>query len=253
MKYYGDLAALRVFSFDDATKIIGNEENTKSYLSRMCKSGNVQRVKRNLYSVIDFYTKADLANQYVISSSITETSFVSYHSAFEFYGFYNQSYTTVQVSSFKRFEDFEYNGCLYRCYTTTSNTQVNTIQGVRVTSIERTIVDSINMLGKVIDVDELIQCVGLIHYIDVDKIKEMLLEYDKDILYRKVGYFLSFFKKAFSIDDEFFDFCKRKSNVKNYGFLSYGEATKLDFISEWGLYAYKDLTKLIGEGKEIVV
>lgn len=248
MKYYSNLVSLRVFSFGDALKFISNDKSTKSYLSRMCKDGKIRRIKRDLYSVIDLFTNTDIASQYNIASHITDSSFVSYHSAFEFYDFYNQSYTEIQISSFTKFNDFEYEDYLYHCILTKSDNQIENIQGTRVSSIERTIVDSINMLGKVMDVEELVKCIDFIRYVNYDKIKEMLLVYNKDLLYRKVGYVLSFFKDTLKLPNEFFDFCKSHSNINNYGFLSHGEIKKLEFISEWGIYAYKDLLKLVNKG-----
>lgn len=253
MKYYTSLVEMRVFSFNDALNIIGNVATTKSYLSRMCHEGMIKRIKRDYYSVIDLYTKSDMASRYVIASNITDSSFVSYHSAFEFYGFYNQTYTEVQISTLKKFSDFVYEDYLYHSIMSNCTKQIDKIQGVRVTSIERTIVDSINMLGKVMDVEELVKCIDFVRYVNVDKIKEMLLEYDKDLLYRKVGYVLSFFKDELNLSDEVFSFCLEHSNVKNFGVLSSGEVRKLEFISAWGLYAYKDLRKLMNKGEDVDV
>lgn len=253
MKYYSDLAEMRVFTLDEAINIIGNKDNAINYLSRMCKNGLINRIKKNLYSVIDLSTKTDIANHYFIASHINECAFISYHTAFEFYGFYNQSYSEVQVSSPKRFTDFIYNDLNYHYILSNITKQIDIVQGVKVTSLERTIVDSINMLGKVMDVEELVKCLDFINYVDVNKLMEMLLEYDKDILYRKVGYVLSYFKESLNLDNSFFDFCKKHSNVLNYGYLSYGEIKQLEFISEWGLYAYKDLKSIIGKGGDIDV
>ncbi|MBQ7276472.1 MAG: hypothetical protein IJS58_04395 [Bacilli bacterium] len=147
--------------------------------------------------------------------------------------------------SSKRFTELEYNDYRYRCFISNNNNQIDYIQGVKVTSIERTIVDSINLLGKSMDVEELIKCISLVQHINEDKIKAMLNYYDKDLLYRKVGYILSYFKNDLNITNVFFNFCKEKSNVLNYGYLSYSEIKKLKFIKEWGLYGYEYLGSLI--------
>ena len=112
-----------------------------------------------------------------------------------------------------------------------------------------TIVDSINMLGKVIDVEELVKCLDFVQYLNAEKIKEMLLEYNIDLLYRKVGYVLSFYKNIKGINEDFFQFCKNKSNIKNFGAISYGEMRQLEFVSEWGRYAYKNLKVLTNKGE----
>lgn len=253
MKYYPVVAQTGIFVFDDVVKITGNEGKAKKAILSMLKANEIRRIKKNLYTAVDLSNMEDYSNRFVIGSHITNLSFISYHSAFEFYGFYNQVYYDMQISSINKFNSFGYGGYEYKFYEAKSLKQVITIQGVNVSSIERTIIDSINMLGKVMDTEELVKCVDLVHLVNEELLKEMLLEYDKDILYRKVGYFLSFFKKELSISDSFFDFCKEKSNVKNIGYLSFGEMRKLEFIKEWGIYAYQDLKKLTNKGADIDV
>lgn len=253
MKYYQALAPLGVFSLKQAIEVIGNEYNAKKALTGMIQSKQINRVKKNLYSVIDPVIQYDSMSHFVIASHITEDSFIGLHSAFEFYGFYNQVYNEIQVLSSKRFLDFIYGDYRYRYINSKNFSQIEYIQGVRVSSIERTIVDSINLLGKSMEEEELVKCLSLIHLVSEEKIKKMLLEYDKDLLYRKVGYVLSFFKEDLNLSDELFDFCKRKSNVLNYGYLSYWNTKRFEFIKEWGLYAYKDLKKLVGKGGDVDV
>ena len=253
MKYYQMLAQKEIFTLEDATEIIGNMYNAKKYLTSMVKKNQVHRVKKNLYVMVDPFTLSDAINNFEVASHITDNSFIGLHSAFEFYAFYNQIYTEVQVFSTKRFIEFKYDHCNYRCFLTKTTSQVDVIQGVRVTSLERTIVDSINMLGKAMDVEELIKCLDLVHIIKIEKIKEMLQEYDMDLLYRKVGYVLSYYKDDLHIDDSFFEFCKEKSNRLNCGYLTNNEINQLEFVSEWGIYAYKNLKKLVYKGGEIDV
>ena len=152
----------------------------------------------------------DCANKFQIASSINQNSYISYHSAFEFYGYYNQVFNIIQVSSNKRFTPFEYNGYSYECYLNDIPLQIDFIQGVKVTSIERTIVDSINMLGKVMGIEELIKCLDLVHLAKENKLLEILNAYHKEILYRKVGYILSFYKDDFNLSDSFFATCLSK-------------------------------------------
>lgn len=250
MKYYQELATIPVFTFSDAAKIMGNSALVSKNLNTMIKEGSAHRIKRNLYTCINFSTGDDYATQFDIASKITDDSFISYHSAFEFYGFYNQLYFEIQVCSTKRFMDFSYNDYSYKSYLTGIQNQVEVIQGVRVASIERTIIDSINMLGKVMDAEELVKCLELIHRVSEKKLLEMLNIYDKEILYRKTGYVLSYFKEDFHLSDEFFEICKNKGVFSNKGYLVPNDKLSLVFDSKWGLYAYDDFKKLISKGGE---
>lgn len=253
MKYYQTLAPLGIFSFSQAVAAIGNEYNAKKALASMIKNKQIRRVKKNLYSVVDPFTQDDFVNRFVLASHITDSSFVGLHSAFEFYGFYNQSYSEVQTLSTKRFLDFRYGDYSYHCILSSNLAQVESVQGVRVSSLERTIVDSVNLLGKSMDAEELVKCLSLIHRVDEGKIKAMLLEYDKDLLYRKVGYVLSFFQEELGLTDGFFAFCKERSNVLHCGYLIYDDIPNLTFHKKWGIYAYKDLKGLAEKGGDIDV
>lgn len=250
MKYYQKLSTIPAFTFYDASRIIGNPVLVTKNLNSMIKEGSAHRIKRNLYTCINFSTGDDFASRYDIASKITDDSFLSFHSAFEFYGFYNQSYFEVQVCSTKRFTEFSYNEYNYKCFLTNNLIQVDVIQGVRVATIERTIIDSINMLGKAMDAEELVKCLELIHKVNEKKLLEMLTIYDKEVLYRKTGYVLSHFKDDLHLSDGFFQICKSKGVLSNKGYLVPTDKVTLVFNSEWGIYAYGNLRKLTFKGGE---
>ena len=73
----------------------------------------------------------------------------------------------------------------------------------------------------------------------------MLLSYDKDILYRKVGYILSYFKEELNLSDNFFSFCINHSNSVNRGRLTKYDIDKQIYIPKWHLYGFKELKKIV--------
>ncbi len=253
MKYFKELCDFNTFSLHDASKIIGNLPATKKYLSEMVKSGYVNKIRKDLYTCYDVALNQDCANRFQIASSINQNSYISYHSAFEFYGFYNQVYYEIQVSSNKRFTHFEYDGYSFECYLNDINIQIDIIQGVKVTSIERTIVDSINMLGKVMDIEEFIKCIDLVHLINENKILEVLNAYNKEVLYRKVGYILSFYKDEFNLGESFFNTCLSKGITSNRGYLVNSDKDNLLFDSKWGLYVYQNIRNINSKGGNLDV
>ena len=219
----------------------------------MIKSGYANKIRKDLYTCYNFALNEDCANKFQIASSINQNSYISYHSAFEFYGYYNQVFNIIQVSSNKRFTPFEYNGYSYECYLNDIPLQIDFIQGVKVTSIERTIVDSINMLGKIMNIEELIKCLDLVHLVKENKLLEILDAYHKEILYRKVGYILSFYKNDFNLSDSFFVTCVSKGIPSNRGSLVNNDKNNLIFDSTWGLYVYPDLKNINGKERNIYV
>lgn len=252
MKYYSELALLGAFNYEKARKVIKTNNPMKTLISYI-NHGYVNKIKHNLYTCVDLATKIDLTNKFENASKITENSFVVGHSAFEFYGFYNQIFYNCQVGSIKKFNEFKYDNVQYQCYALKSDIQVDLIKGVRVTTIERTIVDSINYLDEMMDLEELLKCIDVVPMVNEEKIKEMLLFYDKDLLYKKVGYILSYFKYDLNISDSFFDFCLSHMNPKNRGKIVKDSNYKLEYISKWKIYAYKDLLKFIRKARDIDV
>lgn len=249
MKYFKELSNFNTFSLSDASKIIGNLPATKKYLSEMVKSGYVNKIRKDLYTCYDVALNQDCANRFQIASSINQNSYISYHSAFEFYGFYNQMYYEIQVSSNKRFSHFEHDGYSYECYLNDINIQIDTIQEAKVTSIERTIVDSINKLGKVMDIEELLKCLDLVHLVSENKLLEILNAYNKEVLYRKAGYILSFYKDEFKLSDSFFNTCLSKGISSNRGYLVNNDKVNLIYDSKWGLYVYPNLKSINSKGE----
>ena len=90
MKYYPQLAQFPVFTLNDARKVMGSAINAPKMLNLMIKEGSVRRIRQNLYTCQDFVGYGDVASRFDIASKITDSSFVAFHSAFEFYGCYNQ-------------------------------------------------------------------------------------------------------------------------------------------------------------------
>lgn len=253
MRYYQRLATMPVFTLKDAKDVLGSEKQSSKVMNSLVKEGSVHRIRKDLYTCVNFATGDDYASRFQIASKINCDSFISFHSAFEFYGFYNQMFYDVQVCSPKRFSSFSYNDYQYKWYQAKTLTQVVTVQGVRVVTIERAIADSICMLGKVMDAEELVECLDLVHRVDEKKILEMLSIYNQERLYRKAGYVLSHYEDDLHISRSFFDICKQRGVLANKGYLVESDKTNLTFNSTWGLYAYGNLKELSSKGGGLYV
>lgn len=245
MKYLNEIIKLKIFSFNDFIKVVGNSNLANKTLQNYLKKGYIIRIKKNLYGVKSLETNEVLASKFLIASSITDTSFISHHSAFEFYGCYNQIYNMVNVSSLSKFNEFDFEGNKYSFIQAKNNEFVEVVRGVKVSTIERTIVDSIKDSGKYSDLEETLNCINLIPYISVNDILKYLKKINNKMLYKKVGIILSLFKEKFNIPNYFFDKCHKVSDsVKGY-FDSNKQA--LIYNSEWRIFIYKDLNNYINK------
>ena len=247
MDLYKELAALRCFTHSDMVHLTGSESaaiwNIKSYL----KKGYIERVRRDLYAVISMETEQPIPNRFQVASHITDDSFVSHHSAFEFYGYTNQVFYEVFFSTDRRVRPFEYDGLYYHPVLWRGNSSIiETNNGVRVTSLERTVIDSVADFTKIGGLEELLRCLTLIPFLDETKLLEVLDAYGRGQLYQKTGYILEEYKDELSLSEAFFSECiKRSSSSKTYLF---DKQADFVFHPKWLLYAPSDLKRLIDKG-----
>lgn len=249
MKYYEQLAKLQCFSKQDIIKLVGNDFTAKSLLYDYKQKGLIESIKRNLYVLISLETKAPIANRFKIASKITRSSYISHHSAFEYYGCYNQVFNEVYVSSNQRFTSFEYDGIKYKYIQSKLNSGIEVKENIiKVSSLERTVIDSIIDFENNSGIEEVIKCIELIPSLDEKKLRFFLKQYDKKIVYQKVGYILELFKSDFDFSDKLLSFCKNNiSKSKRYLYKNMDNSSSV-YNSYWQLYVPTKLLRDTLEG-----
>lgn len=247
MKYYQDLAKLQCFTRSDVNNLTNNYDAADSLIYSYKKKGYIDSVRRNLYVVISLETNHPIANRYKIASSITSNAYISHHTALEYYGCANQVYHEVYVSSGKKFNSFRYDDITYTYIAPRINSGIELKENdIKVTSIERTILDCINDFEKIGGLEELLRSLPLIPYTSEKKLLYLLKEYNKQFLYQKTGYILSHYKKELQLSEEFFTNCK-KHIVESVRYLYKDlKFEKHEYDNEWKLVtpiSLLDITK----------
>lgn len=207
------LAKYPVFTIDDITKLVGNEKTAYTQLNRLMKRDWARKVRKKVYSVVNPTTGQLVANRYQIACAISETAYLSHHSAFEYYGLANQVFNEVYVSTETKFHHFEYDHVTYKYVASRMKEGVieaKNTTGVRITDLERTVVDSIRDFNKIGGIEELLNCLEGIHYLDEKKLKQYLDHYDTQGLYQRVGYLLDHYRKEMQLSKDFINYCKSK-------------------------------------------
>lgn len=248
MKYYKEIAEKEVFNTDFVASLTHKKSLALAIISNYRKKGYVRKVKHNLYATVSLENDGLIASKFKIACSINETAFVSHHSAFEYYGYYNQVYHTVHVSSLNRFIPFEFDGFEYQYVRSVTDEQVDFLRGVKVTSIERTIVDSIDDIDNLTGIEELLKCIGMVPEVDETLVLDYLNRRSSKLLYKKTGYLLSHFQAVLRLSDRFFETCHAEGrNV--IGYFCQTDKSNLVYNHKWGLYAYADIMSQVG-GKD---
>lgn len=256
MKYYEKLLEMGMFAFVDLVKLTGNKETASSLVREYQKKGYIVRIKRNLYSAINLETKEAVVNKFEVGSNITDTSYISHLSAFEYHGAMNQIYYEVYVLSESKFNNFEFKGIEYVYHQSKFNEGVicsKTNNDIRVTDLERTTLDSIKDFEKIGGLDELLECLDLITYLDHVKLEKYLKNYDSQIMYQKTGYILEHFKNSLKLPSKFFNNCESEiGKSKRYLYKNLKNEKNI-YSRKWQLIVPENLLSIVNSGSDILV
>jgi len=246
MKYYKQLLEMGCFTRDEVCTLTNNYNTTGTLLRNYQKKGYVMQVKRNLYVAINLADRQPVLNRQRIAGRITPTSCVSHHAAFEYYGCANQVSYQIEVSSESSFTTFIFDGYTYMYVASRIKDGVNIMpDGVRVTDIERTILDSLLDVKKVAGLEELLRCIELVPSVREDKLLAYLVMYGKQVLYQKTGYVLRHFQSSFNISEAFFSECASHIGKSTRYLTGNNEGI---YNGEWRLIVPVDLMKMTNKG-----
>lgn len=212
MNLYFELLKKPVFNMEDVNKFYNNMDSARSAIKRLRKNGMVTKIRNNMYTCISGETGAPVANRFQIASHITPTSYVSHHTAMEYYGITDQVYYDVYVSSETSFRDFTFGGYTY-CFVASKNPEgIETPPysgGMTITNLERTIVDSIKDMDKISGIEEVVHNIESVHRMQEKRLIRYLELYHNQFLYQKMGYLLWQHKEQMGLSDLFFEKCKK--------------------------------------------
>lgn len=242
MKYMKVFSEKRIFDFAYVVDITKSRSLASEIIQNYLDKGYIKRVKQNLYATTSIENGGVIPTKYEIASNITKSSYVSFNSAFTFYGYYNQVSNEMTISSLEQFRDFSFDYNYYHYKYTKSIKFVDDINGIRVSSIEKTIVDCIGDIKSYDDFEELMNVLSMLPMINGNKVFEYLEYLNKIILYSKVGLILSFYEDGYNITKKLLSKMKENGIKKTRDFTK--EKHRLNtYYKEWKLHCY-DISKL---------
>jgi len=248
-KYLEELHRLRIFSKRDVLSLTQDDNAAKELLRRYKQIGLISQIRRNLYSANDLANRTTLATKFEIASQITPSAYLSHHAALEYHGLANQVFYELYVSSEERFNNFEYEGISYTyCQSGISLGVVNPPLDsmVKVSNLERTVIDCIDSIGRSGGLEELVMCFSLITYIKEEQLLTYLNAYRKQFLFQKAGFILSYFQKEMKLSDDFFKECRQKIG-KSIRYLTDTSNSNI-YHKEWKLYAPENILSYLEQG-----
>lgn len=246
MKYYENFLKLGVFNLEEAQEVVGSANNAKVLLNAYTKKGLVKRVRRDLYFAVNLENRHSTVDRYLVGSKISKSAYLTYHTAFELHGLSHQVGTVVYVASDSKISDFEFEGVWYKYVGRGIPEGVLSYRqnkDIRLTDLERTVIDSINrpeFCGGLFELDEILK---VCQVLDEEKILKYLQLYNKKFLYKKAGYFLERYQESLGISNRLLMFVEGKIG-KGKKYLS-EEALNGEgmFLKRWGLIVPKTMEK----------
>ena len=210
MNLYFELLQEPVFTTDYVNQYYNNVESTRSALKRLMKQKLIMKIRNNLYTCISGETGSPVANRFQIACMVTKNAYISHHTAIEYYGMSDQVYYDVYVSSEKRFQEFVFDGYTYKYISTKTQAGVETVRysgGIRVTDLEKTLIDSVKDMDKISGIEEIIAFIRAIRKLNEQKLFKYLEEYQNQFLYQKLGYLMETYCTATGLTDTFYRVC----------------------------------------------
>jgi predicted transcriptional regulator of viral defense system len=253
-KYIEEFHKLKIFHKKDIVALTADENSAKELLRKYKQQGLISQVRRDLYVATDLATKTSSASKYEIGCQINTSSYLSYHTALEYHGLAHQVFYEMQICSKERFNNFEYNGISYVYSESKPDAGVITPPAdtlIRVTDLERTVLDCMNQIDRSGGLEETIVCFALITYVNEQKLLDYLTLFNKQALYQKTGFILSYFQKEMKLNDAFFELCKSKIG-KSTRYLTDKQESKI-YFKEWKLYAPKNILAFLEQGGNVNV
>jgi len=240
---------LGVFSVEDVMRVMNMSRPAAAMsLIRWQRSGYVRMIRRGMYVTIDMLSDRPSADKYEIASSIGKNTYVGWHTAFEFHGVAHQPFYNVFVGSDVRFKNFSFDNIDYEyCNTTVPEIGVATPLGnpnVRVTDLERTVVDCCDRLDRAGGAEELMHCMESIVMLDGKKLITYLEAYNKVFLYQKVGFFLERCFKQDKSMAEIIELCRKRGAIFNKKI----DDVDVVYVKEWKLYVPRVIAKTTEDG-----
>lgn len=238
--------ANQVFTLQQFATAMGNSLSTcYLMLCKHAKTGNVVRIKKGLYASIP--SGADPAkypiDPYIIISALSNDTVIAYHSALQFHGLaYSAQFQHIFQSRHKllgftfrqdRFKATQFPKSLAE---SNQNLYVDKVDYhgvmVRVTSKERTLVDSLDRINLSGGLEEVWRSLNILQNIDTEKVLRYAFALNNSTTIAKVGFYMQTRQSDWKISEK--DLDKLKTRLpKSTHYLERGKRSGGKYIKEW--------------------
>jgi len=220
----------------------------KALVSHHEKQGHILRVRRGLYAVVPPGTTPDTCpvDPYLVASKLAADAVLAYHTALAFHGKAHSAsehfqYLTGrqrQTMTFRsyRFQAVQFSKALRRKREETCGVKVTERAGldVRVTSLERTLVDVLDRPDLGGGWEEIWRSLESVEFFDLDQVVRYALLLDNATTAAKVGFFLEQHREALMVEEVHLRSLRRR-RPKQPHYLARGSRASGKLVADWNL------------------
>ena len=243
MDIYFEMAKHPVFTIEDVNLFYDNMNSARSAVKRMLAASKVQKIRNNLYTCISAENGSPVANRFQIASAISDTSYISHHSAMEYYGVSDQVFYDVYVSSKTKFRNFEFDGYTYHYVKLNLDEGVEMPAfsgGVRITDRERTLTDCLKDMDRIGGIEETVAIVDSLSNVSENKILHYYRCIRTSFYIRNLVISYGTAGIRLGLTDHFFSACREHIGKSKRQYPT-ADMTKGVYIGEWNLVVPSDL------------
>ena len=220
----------------------------KALLTYYRKQGRIVPVRRGLYAVVPFGSSPDSSpvDPYLLAAKMTKDAILAYHTALEFHGkaysvYTRLHYLTARRSLPVRFRSYEIRGVLVPQSLRAKGEETFGVvphkrSGVelRVTSLERTLVDVLDRPELTGSWEEIWRSLESVEFYDIDQVVNYVLLLKNATTAGKVGFFLQQHKEALMVDDVHLKPLRKLRPLQPH-YLIRGKRQGGRWVKEWNL------------------
>ncbi len=227
-----------------------NARTRDSLLAYHKKTGRILGVRRGLYTVMhpDANPETHPVDPFLLAAKMSDDSVLAYHTALEFHGkaysvfehFYYLTGRSVRTTVFRsnRFRAISFPKKLGLKNQENFGVVVGERAGidVRVTSLERTLVDVLNRPDLGGEWEEIWRSLESVEFFDLDKVVEYTLLLENATTAAKVGFFLDQHREALMVEDAHLKALKGL-RPQNPHYFDRSDRKNGRLVKEWNLIA----------------
>ena len=218
------------------------------------KAGRVVRVRRGVYAVIPSGADADSypVDPFLVAAKLTPDSVLSHHTALEFHGKAYSVHTHFTYSASRPLGSLTFRGHVFQGTRFRQallrlgkehfgvSTSERSGQKLKVTSLERTLVDVLDRPDLSGSWEEIWRSLESVEFFDLDKVVEYALLLGNATTGAKVGFFLDQHRETLMVEDRHLHVLQ-DMRPKQPHYMDRSKRKSGRFVSEWNLVVPREV------------